>query len=122
MDIMIVDDDEDDVALFCEAVEQINPALVCVVAGNGVEALRSLETYARLPACIFLDVNMPLMDGRETLRKIRENPRYAGIQIVMYSTTQDEREINSYRQAGVDFVVKPNTYSEMFDIIRRYTS
>lgn len=120
MDIMVVDDDEDDIALFCEAVTQIGRKLVCTIAHNGVEALKKLETYARLPKCIFLDVNMPLMDGRQTLQALKENPRYSGIHVIMYSTTQDAREIQVYTSLGADFVAKPNSFEEIVEIIKRY--
>ncbi len=120
MDIMIVDDDEDDIALFCEAVAHINKDLVCATAGNGIEAIKNLETYARLPKCIFLDVNMPLMDGRQTLNTLRNHPKYAGIPVIMYSTTQNEREIRHYIDQGVAFVVKPTSFSKIIEVIRQH--
>jgi CheY-like chemotaxis protein len=120
MDIMIVDDDQDDLDLFCEAVVEINKSLVCVTARNGIEALEALETYPRLPKCIFLDVNMPLMDGRQTLEALRKNPRYAAIQVVMYSTTHNVKEIGAYTTMGVDFAIKPDSYSDVINTIKHY--
>ncbi len=120
MDIMIVDDDEDDIALFCEAVAHINKNLVCATAGNGVEAMKKLETYPRLPKCIFLDVNMPLMDGRQMLKILHSDPRYAGIPVIMYSTTRNENEIRHYIDQGVAFVVKPTSFSKIIEVIRQH--
>jgi len=120
MDIMIVDDDEDDIALFCEAVTHIDKNLVCATAGNGIEALKKLKTYTRLPKCIFLDVNMPLMDGRQTLKTLRNDPKYAGIPVIMYSTTQNEREIMHYIDQGAAFVVKPTSFSKIIEVIRQH--
>jgi CheY-like chemotaxis protein len=117
---MIVDDDEDDIALFCEAVAQIDKNLVCATAGNGIEALKNLETDGRLPKCIFLDVNMPLMDGRQTLKILRNDPKYADIPVIMYSTTQNEREIMHYIDQGVAFVVKPTSFGKIIDVIRQH--
>jgi CheY-like chemotaxis protein len=120
MDIMIVDDDQDDIDVFCEAVAEINKKLVCVTAHNGIEAFKCLESYPRLPRCIFLDVNMPLMNGRQTLEALRQNPRYANIYVVMYSTTHDVKEIGSYKALGVDFAIKPNSYEQVVHTITHY--
>jgi CheY-like chemotaxis protein len=120
MDIMIVDDDQDDLDLFCEAVADISKTVVCATARNGIEALKALETYPRLPKCIFLDVNMPLMDGRQTLEAIRKNPTYAAIHVVMYSTTHNVKEIAAYAAMGVDFAIKPDSYGDVINSIQHY--
>jgi CheY-like chemotaxis protein len=120
MDIMIVDDDPDDIDLFREAVAEINKDLICVTARNGVEALEQLEAYPRLPKCIFLDVNMPLMDGRQTVEALRKNPRYAAIYIVMYSTTHNVKEIAEYAGMRIDFAVKPDSYEQVLITIKHH--
>ena len=64
MTILAVDDDKDDLDLLSEAIREVSPDFDFVTAHNGVEALALLNSdFFDLPAYIFLDINMPLMDG-----------------------------------------------------------
>ena len=71
--IMIVDDDDDDRQLFCEAVSEIDIGIKCVDAENGELALKYLqdERYT-LPDFIFLDLNMPRLNGKQCLAEIKK--------------------------------------------------
>ena len=70
--IMIVDDDPDDVQLFCEAVAEIDPLYNCLVAYNGEEALKLLQNTNTTPDFIFLDLNMPRMNGKQCLAQFKK--------------------------------------------------
>lgn len=69
--ILIVDDDEDDKEMFIEVVSEIDNSTNCIQASNGYEALEILEKNISLPDLIFLDLNMPRMNGKQCLQSIK---------------------------------------------------
>jgi CheY-like chemotaxis protein len=113
MIILIVDDDAEDIELFAEAVLKIDESIHCVEAYNGLEALKVLKRNALLPNYIFLDINMPLMNGRKCLEEIKKDPNYREIPVIIYSTTTDRKQIEECRQLGADFLTKPNSFDEL---------
>src|SRR5688572_30884496 len=68
MTILYIDDDADDREIFMEAVKTISPEIVCYEACDGVEGLVTLHSLVIPPDVIFLDVNMPRMNGKQSLR------------------------------------------------------
>lgn len=119
MHVLAVDDDSDDLEIFCEAVHRIDPEIECVVAENGDEALKYLNQNAvGLPNIIFLDINMPRMNGRECLSIIKANPAFNDITVVMYSTTQSQAEIVSYQNMGALFLRKPPSLGELIHSLK----
>jgi CheY-like chemotaxis protein len=105
--------------LFAEAVLEIDETINCVEAYNGLEALKVLKRNALLPNYIFLDINMPLMNGRKCLEEIKKHPSYRDIPVIIYSTTTDKKQIEECRQLGADFLTKPNTFDELTYSLRR---
>ena len=69
--IFLVDDDVDDQLMFKEVIETINPALQCDTAANGKIALDKLKESSAVPDIIFLDLNMPVMNGYDFLIQIK---------------------------------------------------
>ncbi len=61
--IMLVDDDPDDQCIFLDTLTEINSEIECVTADNGLEALSLLHEHKQPPSLVFLDLNMPLMNG-----------------------------------------------------------
>ncbi len=113
MVILIVDDDAEDMELFGQAVAEIDSSIACVEAYNGLEALKILKRNEWLPDYIFLDINMPLMNGRKCLEEIKNNDAYMRIPVIIYSTTRDADQIRACRELGADFLTKP----ESFDVL-----
>ena len=118
MDVLFVDDDVDDREFFMDALSYVNPKLICVVAKDCKDALTLLEETDTLPSYIFLDINMPAMDGRGCIAEIKKDPRFASVKVVMYSTSSDEREMAEYKSLGATFfLVKPTTFKELCDAL-----
>ena len=113
MKILLIDDDHDDQTLFCEAVNQISNSVVCETADSGQKGLALLESSAELPDILFLDINMPMMDGQACLREIKANAKLKDIPVVMYSTTNNSAEISKYKMMGAKFLVKPPQFSKL---------
>ncbi|HMJ70473.1 MAG TPA: response regulator [Cyclobacteriaceae bacterium] len=117
---LLADDDADDKTLFCEALAEIDPGIICHTAADGKEALAILsETRARKPDIIFLDINMPIMDGWQCLGKLKEDRHHKNIPVIMYSTSSYQRDIDLALQNGaICFFTKPSDYRELRSILR----
>lgn len=91
------------------ALEDINSGIQCVVANNGIAALEKLNGKKPLiPDYIFIDVNMPKMNGIDCLREIQKIDHLKDAEVFMYSTSSDERMIERSKALGAkDFIVKP---------------
>jgi CheY-like chemotaxis protein len=123
MTILYADDDSDDCELLVEALERIDPSIECRMANDGKHALEVLNDFDDLPDYIFLDVNMPVMDGRDCLMELKKDDRYKEIPVVIYSTTKNANEISDlYELGAVDFLAKPNTFEELYRSLDRMIS
>lgn len=112
--ILLVDDDEDDRLFFTDAVKEINQALICEEANNGLEAILHLVTKPPIPDIIFLDLNMPKMNGHEFLIYIKKENKYKHIPIVIYTTSKIQEEIDRTLKMGATyFFSKPTDYLKL---------
>jgi CheY-like chemotaxis protein len=116
--VMLIDDDKDDCDIFCDAVSSMAECK-CHCVSNSVEALSILDRADKLPACIFLDINMPVMDGFGVLKRLKASPRLAKIPIVMYSTTPNPQEAEKSIQLGADrFLRKTSDYGKLILLLK----
>lgn len=116
MTIFYADDDLEDCELFTEALKQIDPQVKSIIAKDGREALAYLSNTTDLPDYIFLDINMPLVDGKKCLMEIKKSNKLQSIPVIMYSTTSDTSEIREYYKLGAhDFLIKPNNFNTLCD-------
>lgn len=114
MVILNVDDDREDREFFCKALQEIDPSITCLMAESGTEALSILQKQPPLPDYIFLDINMPMMDGKECLKELKSIPQLKHIPVIMYSTSTDTKEIKEcYKLGAEDFLIKPNNYEKL---------
>jgi CheY-like chemotaxis protein len=120
MTILFIDDDTDDKEIFLEAINAIDPEIECESATNGQEALIMLESGADLPQYIFLDINMPVMDGKAFLQAIKERNRLKNIPVVIYSTTEDKEEIKKLRSLGAEYIGKPTSFEVLKKSLSKY--
>jgi CheY-like chemotaxis protein len=109
MTILLVDDDEDDRKLFCEAVGEYDKTIICIAAVDGQEALEYLSDAANpAPDFIFLDLRMPGLSGQQCLEEIKRDARLASIPVIVYTTSRDVKESESLKKLGaVHFMSKP---------------
>jgi CheY-like chemotaxis protein len=118
----LIDDDVDDQDIFILALEEVDSTIRCHLASDGVEALQKLKEEKNFrPDYIFLDLNIPRMNGRQCLAAIKEVDFLRDIPVVMYSTSSDQKDITETKQLGAaDYIVKPNTVSALADILARF--
>jgi CheY-like chemotaxis protein len=107
--VLYAEDDFEEFDLFREALQRFDRSIELHHARNGVHALESLTSF--LPDYIFLDINMPLMDGWECLDHIRNTKRLQQIPVFMISTTRDpdSHRKSIFKGASATFV---KAYSE----------
>ncbi len=106
--IMLIDDDIDDRYLFTRAVNMQDPDIKCVTAEGGREALEMLNKMPQHPQAIFLDLNMPGMNGWEFLQQFKKHEHLKNIPVLIYSTSSHEKDITAAQNAGVTgYCVKP---------------
>ena len=71
------------------------------------------------PALILLDLNMPRMDGRETLQMLKADPMLKDIPVVVWTTSRSEDDVRRAKSAGCDdYIIKPSSFTEMVGIVR----
>src|SRR5690606_10626566 len=103
-----------DQAFLLEALMDIDPSIYCLTVSNGRLAMDVLRTIDPLPDFIFLDINMPVMDGKECLVELKKSERFKSIPVVVLSTTSDPLEINFYYQLGaLSFIQKPDSFKKL---------
>ncbi|MDQ3051311.1 MAG: response regulator [Bacteroidota bacterium] len=106
--ILLVDDDKDDQLFFIDAINEIEPEVECIVANNGLEAIVHLNSIAPLPTLIFLDLNMPFMNGFECLSEIKKAEKFKSIPVVIFTTTNHPIDQDRMRSMGAKlFLTKP---------------
>ena len=117
MKILYVDDDSEDREIFVEILEEIDPKIKVMEASNGIETINLLAS-GELPDIIFLDINMPLLNGDQTLVEIRKNERLNDTKVVMYSTSVNQKSIPTYINLNAQYVNKPCTIKDGIRILK----
>lgn len=121
---LLVDDDIDDHEIFIMALEKLAQKMNCITALNAPEALARLNSSSReeVPDYIFLDLNMPRMNGKQCLEAIKSQPHLVDIPVVIYSTGSFG-DINEYIKMGAAaFIKKPSSITELTSTLQDFFS
>lgn len=110
--ILLIDDDIDEIELMKEVVAELDPDVDCHYARNGVHALSILGSLeSSMPDMIFLDINMPVMNGWEFLKNLKSSPHFKEIPVVVYTTSnRDEDRSMAIRLGACHYIRKPEDY------------
>jgi len=88
------DDDDEDRQFFKEALAKLSDFIDIVTFDHGISLIdQLLKTHEKLPDAIFLDLNMPLMNGEECLADIRNESKSAQVPVIIYSTSLDRAKV-----------------------------
>ena len=124
--ILIVDDDQEDHLILLEYFHEKGIADKVLFVENGQQALTyftSVTEFRDLPRLVVLDMQMPVLDGVQTLEQMKQLPRLKGIPVIMLSTAENDMERNKALSLGaLDYLVKPITYQEGKSLIERFAS
>ena len=112
---LLADDDTDDAELFKEALSVADSSAIFYHARDGQEVLDMLEdSNLEDPNFIFLDINMPVLNGWECLSKLKSDKAYNNIPVIIYSTASHQREIDIAFNLGAScFFTKPKDFKEL---------
>jgi len=122
--IFLVEDDEDDQQFFKEAIKDIDETICLGLAVNGVDALAKLGSMSILPDLIFMDINMPLMNGLDCLKKLKSLVKFQNIPVVILTTSSIvlnrqlpfTLEANSYLKKPSDSLMLKKNIADMMNI------
>jgi CheY-like chemotaxis protein len=117
--ITLADDDEDDRLFFTDAFDELKINTIVNTVNDGRELLTFLnhpETV--LPNIIFLDLNMPILNGIECLKEIKKNDRFKDIAVAIYSTSSSEQDIENTFVLGANiYIKKPSSFGDLKKIL-----
>jgi len=124
--ILLVDDDPNDVTLIKSALEEVHFGNQIVVAEDGEEAVdylfhrgRYIDCTDSLPVFILLDIKMPIMDGIDVLKIIRNNPSFDYVPVIMMTSSRDTSDLEECYKCGANsFVVKPVNIVEFIKVVK----
>lgn len=112
---LLIEDDPDHAALICAAIGQARAWCEIQHAASGEAALEILsQQKGAKPDVLLLDVNLPGIGGLQVLEKIKADPRFETLPVVMLTTSNTEADLQTaYRHHANSYVIKPTDYTEM---------
>ena len=118
----LIDDDLDDQEIFFMALQQFDSSIRCDFANDGSKAIEQLRAdEVNAPHCIFIDMNMPRMDGIECLEQIKKMGHLKGVPVCMFSTSADPTLVGKTNAFGaVDFIVKPADITALSEMLGQF--
>lgn len=116
--ILLLEDDIVDVMTLKRALKQLDLPNKLVVKENGTDGLEYLLNCEDLPGLIFLDINMPKMNGIEFLDVLRKNEEWSLIPVIVLTTSKDQQDkLVTFRQGISSYMIKPVDYPQFKDMI-----
>ncbi len=110
---LLIDDDEIERLKFARVLQKNGYSHNLIEANNGEVAMQYLENNEQLPDIIFLDLNMPKMNGLEFLKILKSNPKLQYTPVVILSTSNNHNDLKeSYGIGAAGYIVKPLKYED----------
>jgi CheY-like chemotaxis protein len=130
MNVLFIDDDPEDIESYGEAIEYLNDSeyladkrdkLTYKAYTNCSNITDILSNLKEAPDVIFLDINMPIVGGKECLRVLKAHPKYHKIPVIMFSTTCPSDQAYVLKALGAaDCIQKPNNFRQLVKIFSKY--
>jgi len=121
--VLYADDDPDDIKFVEDSFAEATHNIELVTTFNGLDLLKYLENLTSIdpdPCLIILDVNMPMLNGKETLQKVRQMNRFQDIPVVLFTTSSTDQDKNFAKQFNAGFITKPLDNAQMKNITDRF--
>lgn len=123
--ILIAEDDPDDALMLKDAFSEINQNSVTFL-NNGkllIEHIQKLLLHNEMPNLVVIDLNMPVLDGRDVIKELRKSDQTKNIPLVVLSTTKNKEDIDSVMELGADqFFTKPASFKDLVNITTNMAS
>lgn len=108
--VLLADDDKDDREIFSDMLADVDKSVVYEGVKDGMAAIEALANKKTKPDIIFVDINMPVMNGWDLLKELKSNIEYEDIPVIIYSTSTGARERKTALDLGaLCFVTKPES-------------
>ena len=122
--ILLVDDDVEDREIIRDALGDLGYRSVIHFEENGENALSFLESAyvsGTLPSMVILDLNMPRMNGTQTLRHLKNDERFRNIPVIIYSTSLNNIERDECIALGAhSYIIKPVSYRDTVATAKKF--
>lgn len=120
---LYVDDDADDRELLAEAMSKADPDIELLFAENGQDALHFLTTRVerteKLPCLIILDLNMPLLDGKQTFERLKEDAALGKVPVMVFTSSEKPQDRSLFSDKNIPFFTKPFSIENMSQVVRQ---
>jgi CheY-like chemotaxis protein len=119
--ILWADDDLDELALLHEVLDELGTDYAIAEANNGKSVIDYLEQAKQtglFPCLIVLDLNMPVLSGKETLVRIKQDPAFENIPVVVLTTSNSSMDRSFCKSYGTEMLTKPITYAALRQIVQ----
>lgn len=114
----LIDDDADDREIFAMALKKARAGYVCTTAKSGKEAIEALHNCDKMPGHIFIDLNMPLVSGRDCVAAIKNIGHLKNVPIIVYTTSSHEKDVSDIKNLGAThYLVKPTRFSALVALL-----
>lgn len=118
--VFVADDDEDDRFLMKVAFDKCCPEARIEFAVDGLDLMSALEQSPSRPCLIILDLNMPRLNGFDSLKILRAATKYKETPIIVFSTSSSERDIQKAQRLGAnEYLVKPIDMQSLSDMVNK---
>lgn len=120
--ILWADDDVDDLMLMRHVLQDLEDNYNITEVHNGQEALEYLYNAKQtkmLPCLIILDMNMPVLDGKETLTRLKNDEELSQIPVVFFTTSNSQIDKLYCKHNGVEMITKPPKYSNLKEAVQK---
>jgi CheY-like chemotaxis protein len=117
--ILLAEDDKDDYLFLVEAFKKVSPGSIVTRAVNGLECMAILKKNEK-PDVVFLDLNMPIKNGLDCLKFIKNSEALTDIPVIIYSTSHYIKDIDTaFKNDAHYYIVKPSSPDDLADILLR---
>lgn len=119
--ILLADDDEADRFIFTEAFSELKIQTIVKTVNDGDQLMEYLgNADNKMPHILFLDLNMPRKNGLECLKEIRGNEKFKDVSIAIYSTSDNEKDMEETFQGGANvYITKPADFNTLKQVLER---
>ena len=116
--ILYAEDDHDDFEILKNVLEEVNQDVALVQVSNGNDVIKYLQQLApsQYPSVILMDMNMPILNGKETLKLLKTDDHFKSIPVKMFSTATSPTDEKLIEQTGSQVIKKPAMYSDWIAI------